>query len=72
MHLGAPARDWSAELVKVQQGLDRERREAEKKIERERVLGTDEMRPTLIYNGYGDYVAEMYKGIDNKKERLFV
>jgi sulfoxide reductase catalytic subunit YedY len=39
---------------------------------RERVLGTDEMRPTLIYNGYGDYVAEMYKGLDEKKERLFV
>ena len=39
---------------------------------KERVLGTDEMRPTLIYNGYGDYVAEMYKGMDDKKERLFV
>jgi sulfoxide reductase catalytic subunit YedY len=39
---------------------------------RERVLGTDEMRPTLIYNGYGDTVAEMYKGLDEKKERLFV
>jgi sulfoxide reductase catalytic subunit YedY len=39
---------------------------------RERVLGTDEMRPTLIYNGYGDYVADLYKGMDEKKERLFV
>ena len=27
----------------------------------ERVLGTGERRPTLQYNGYGDYVAHMYK-----------
>jgi sulfoxide reductase catalytic subunit YedY len=39
---------------------------------KERVLGTDEMRPTLLYNGYGDYVAGMYKGMDGTKERLFV
>ncbi|HEX8165515.1 MAG TPA: protein-methionine-sulfoxide reductase catalytic subunit MsrP [Beijerinckiaceae bacterium] len=39
---------------------------------KERVLGTDEMRPTLIYNGYGEYVAGMYKGLDEAKERLFV
>jgi sulfoxide reductase catalytic subunit YedY len=38
----------------------------------ERVLGTSEMRPTMLYNGYGEYVAEMYKGLDEKKERLFV
>jgi sulfoxide reductase catalytic subunit YedY len=38
----------------------------------ERVLGTDEMRPTVIYNGYGDYVAHLYQGLDEKKERLFV
>jgi sulfoxide reductase catalytic subunit YedY len=36
----------------------------------ERVLGTDERRPTLIYNGYGDQVAALYK--DLKNERLFV
>ncbi|HVH74474.1 MAG TPA: protein-methionine-sulfoxide reductase catalytic subunit MsrP [Stellaceae bacterium] len=35
----------------------------------ERVLGTDERRPTLIWNGYGDYVAQMYSGI--KGEQLF-
>jgi methionine sulfoxide reductase catalytic subunit len=35
----------------------------------ERVLGTDERRPTLIWNGYGEFVADMYKGIE--KERLF-
>jgi sulfoxide reductase catalytic subunit YedY len=39
---------------------------------KERVLGTDEMRPTLLYNGYGEYVADLYKGMDERKERLFV
>ena len=36
----------------------------------ERVLGSDERRPTLIWNGYGDYVAHLYDGLE--KERLFV
>lgn len=27
----------------------------------ERMLGTDERRPTLLYNGYGDAVASLYK-----------
>src|SRR5262245_28116936 len=27
----------------------------------ERMLGTDEMRPTLLYNGYGEWVASLYK-----------
>jgi sulfoxide reductase catalytic subunit YedY len=35
----------------------------------ERILGTDERRPTLIWNGYGEFVADMYKGLE--KERLF-
>jgi sulfoxide reductase catalytic subunit YedY len=39
---------------------------------KERMLGTDEMRPTLIYNGYGEHVAGLYAGVDPKKERLFV
>ncbi len=38
---------------------------------KERMLGTDEMRPTVIYNGYGEYVAELYTGLD-KKEKLYV
>ena len=38
----------------------------------EKVLGTDETRPTVLYNGYGEYVAGMYNGLDDKKERLFV
>jgi sulfoxide reductase catalytic subunit YedY len=35
----------------------------------ERVLGSDERRPTLMWNGYGEFVADMYKGLE--KERLF-
>jgi sulfoxide reductase catalytic subunit YedY len=36
----------------------------------ERVLGEDARRPTLIWNGYGDYVAHLYDGLQG--ERLFV
>lgn len=35
----------------------------------ERVLGTDERRPTLLFNGYGVFVADLYK--DLKNERLW-
>jgi sulfoxide reductase catalytic subunit YedY len=35
----------------------------------ERVLGTNERVPTLLYNGYADQVAHLYK--DLKDERLF-
>ena len=38
----------------------------------ERMLGTDEMRPTVIYNGYGAFVVGLYAGMDPAKERLFV
>ena len=36
----------------------------------ERVLGIGERRPTLIWNGYGDFVAHMYDGLQG--ERLFM
>src|SRR5215469_6299619 len=36
----------------------------------ERVLGTDQRVTTLIYNGYGDYVASLYDGL--KGEKLFM
>jgi sulfoxide reductase catalytic subunit YedY len=36
----------------------------------ERVLGTNDRVPTLLYNGYGEYVAAMYDGI--KGEKLFM
>jgi sulfoxide reductase catalytic subunit YedY len=35
----------------------------------ERVLGTDEKRPTLLFNGYGEFVADLYRGMED--ERLF-
>lgn len=35
----------------------------------EQVLGTSERRPTLLFNGYGEYVADLYKGLE--KERLW-
>jgi methionine sulfoxide reductase catalytic subunit len=33
-------------------------------------IGTRERRPTLLYNGYGEYVAVLYKGLE--KEKLFM
>ena len=33
----------------------------------ERVLGTDERVPTLKWNGYGEYVAHLYDGLQNEK-----
>jgi sulfoxide reductase catalytic subunit YedY len=36
----------------------------------ERVLGLDERRPTLLYNGYGEYVAGLYAGLED--EPLFM
>lgn len=36
----------------------------------ERVIGTDERRPTQLYNGYGEFVASMYDGL--KGEKLFM
>ncbi len=36
----------------------------------EKVIGTDERIPTQIYNGYGGFVADLYKGLDG--ERLFM
>jgi len=36
----------------------------------EELIGTGERRPTLLFNGYGEYVADMYKGLEG--ERLYV
>lgn len=36
----------------------------------ERVLGTDERIPTVIYNGYGEQVASLYAGMEG--EQLFM
>lgn len=35
--------------------------------ETEQVLGTGERIPTLLYNGYGAQVAELYKGLESEK-----
>jgi sulfoxide reductase catalytic subunit YedY len=35
--------------------------------ESEEVIGTGERRPTLIYNGYGEYVADLYNGLEAEK-----
>ena len=37
----------------------------------ERMLGTDERVPTLLYNGYEEQVASMYAKMDNLDNRLF-
>ena len=36
----------------------------------EEVLGTSERRPTLLFNGYGEQVAGLYKGLE--KEALYI
>jgi sulfoxide reductase catalytic subunit YedY len=36
----------------------------------ERVLGTDEVVPTIIFNGYGAFVADIYSGLE--AERLYM
>ncbi len=35
----------------------------------EELIGVGERRPTLLYNGYGEFVADLYKGME--KERLW-
>jgi len=33
----------------------------------EEVIGTGERRPTLLFNGYGDYVAGLYGGLGSER-----
>ncbi len=33
----------------------------------EEVIGTGERRPTLLFNGYGEYVADLYKGLEGER-----
>ena len=33
----------------------------------EEVIGTGERQPTTIYNGYGEFVAGLYKGLEGEK-----
>ena len=57
-YLGAPARDWSAELLKAIKGFQAQGRAAEKKVEESRVKGTN---PSLALAKYaGAYKDDMY------------
>jgi sulfoxide reductase catalytic subunit YedY len=33
----------------------------------EEIIGTGERRPTLLFNGYGDYVAGLYNGLESER-----
>lgn len=33
----------------------------------EELIGTGERRPTLLFNGYGEYVADLYKGLESER-----
>jgi len=33
----------------------------------EEIIGTGERKPTLLFNGYGEFVADLYKGMDNER-----
>ena len=33
----------------------------------ERIIGSNEQVPTMLYNGYGEFVAELYKGLEGEK-----
>ncbi len=33
----------------------------------EELIGTNERRPTLLFNGYGEYVADIYKGLQSER-----
>ncbi|HLA11678.1 MAG TPA: serine hydrolase [Pyrinomonadaceae bacterium] len=56
--LGAPQRDWSAEMLKTITALEEQAKAAEKKIESERVMGT---APSLSIDKYAaTYNSDMY------------
>jgi CubicO group peptidase (beta-lactamase class C family) len=57
-YLGAPARDWSAEMLKTMNALEEQARAAAAKAESERVTGT---KPSLALGKYaGEYQSDMY------------
>jgi sulfoxide reductase catalytic subunit YedY len=33
----------------------------------EEVIGTGERVPTQLFNGYGEYVAALYRGLENER-----
>jgi CubicO group peptidase (beta-lactamase class C family) len=57
-YLGAPVRDWSAEFLAIQKGLEQERKNKEAKEEKERTAGTKLSLPLDRYAGV--YQSELY------------
>lgn len=71
-YLKAKPRDWSAELLKVHEGLEKQQKEAEERIEKERVQGT---KPSLALEKYaGTYQDDLYGEIKviREKDKLVV
>ena len=57
-YLGAPARDWSADMLKTMNAVEEQARAAAAKVESERVSGT---KPSLALDKYaGNYNSDMY------------
>lgn len=72
MYLGAPARDWSAEMLKSMTALEEQAKAAAAKVESERVAGT---KPSLALDKYaGNYHSDLYGdatvALDNGKLTL--
>jgi len=66
-YLGAPQRDWSAELRKVMKGLEDLQEDVKKKQEKDRVTGT---KPSLALDRYaGTYKDDLYGAIKVVKEK---
>ena len=71
-YLGAPARDWSAEMLKTMNAMEEQARAAAARLESGRVTGT---KPSLALDKYaGDYHSDLYGnavvGLDNGKLTL--
>lgn len=66
LYLGAPPRDWSAEVLQIRNGQLARAKETEKKREAERVAGT---RPLLAPERYaGTYADSLYGQAEVKQE----
>jgi CubicO group peptidase (beta-lactamase class C family) len=71
-YLGAPPRDWSAEMLEVHKAREKQGRDAEKKLDKERIAGT---KPSLALEKYeGAYRDTLYGDVtvsrDNGKLRV--
>lgn len=65
-YIGAPQRDWSADMLKTVKSLQEQGKAAEKKAEADRVTGT---RPSLALESYaGTYKNDLYGEVKVKNE----